>query len=171
MGYFLPQELPQTVSQPAVHLHKLLRLTEFAHLRDGEARIEFLMRNHPQVRGGRTVLGSVHLPGVQGQLKDVFIWMLEEKFGELPDFLVILDADYWQESGEREREILIFHELCHAIHAKDKNGDDRFDAEGRPVWGLAGHDIEEFNAVVRRYGQWSQDVRDFIAAAGEHDGR
>lgn len=168
MSYSLPTALPAGISHPAQHLHKLLRLPEFEHLKAGEARIEFLMRGHEQIFAGRRVLGTCHLPRVQGRLKDVFIWMLEEKFGELPDFLIELDMTYWlDEAGEREREILIYHELMHADQAVDKFGTPRFDQEGRPTWRIRGHDVEEFSSVVRRYGSWSDELRAFIASAEE----
>lgn len=169
MSYCLPQDLPEGSSQPAKHLQKLLRLPEFEWLRDAEVRIEFLMRGHEEVRGGRVVLGSIHQPMVQGQLKDVFVWMLERLFGELPELLIVLDTEYWMDADERLREVLVYHELCHAAHAQDKFGTPRFDKEGRPVIKLVGHDVEEFAAVVRRYGAYSPEIRDFINAASEGD--
>lgn len=155
---------------PATYAAKLLKLPEFEHLRDGEAYIEWLFRLEPERRGGRDVLGTVHMPQVQGQLKDVFLWMLTELFGRLPDFLVVLDLEYWEACDARLREILVYHELCHAIQKVDREGSPRFDEEGRPVWGLRGHDVEEFSAVVRRYGAWNPDIKEFLAAVSEHDG-
>jgi len=165
MSYILPAD---DAHSPMRHYERLVRLPEFEHLRDGEAHVEFLFRNHPVIRGGRVVLGSVHLPTVQGQLKDVFTWMLEDKFGTLPDYLVVLDWDYWAESDGRNREILVYHELCHTVHAVDKEGSPRFTEEGRPVFALVGHDVEEFSAVVQRYGAHSTDLVKFMAAMDEH---
>lgn len=168
MSYSLPQDSLPEEAQPAKHYAKLLRLPEFEHLRDGEARIEFIMRGHEKIRQGRRILGTCHLPTVQGQLKDVFEWMLEEKFGEMPDYLIELEMDFWLESSERDREVLIFHELLHTKHAIDKHGSARFDKEGNPVWDIRGHDVEEFAEVVRRYGLHSPDLVAFFAAADEH---
>lgn len=162
MSYQIP---PDDEHHPARWAARLMDAGEFAHLRDGEARIAWLMRTHEEVMGGRQVLGTVFMPKVQGRLKDVFIWLLEEKFPEGVDFLIILDADYWDESDDRLREILIFHELCHAIQKVDQYGSPRFDEDGNPVWGLRGHDVEEFTDVVARYGAWNEDLRGFIAAA------
>lgn len=155
---------------PRWHYERLLPLPEFAHLVDGGARVEFLLRGREQITGGRRVLGSVHLPAVQGQLKGVFTWMLEQMFGDLPDFLVVLENDYWQAATPRQREILIYHELCHAEHKRDRDGEPRFDVEERPVWGLVGHNVEEFNAVVQRYGAHSADIEAFLAAAAAGEG-
>lgn len=168
--YFTEDNLPDGVKRPTDILAKLLRLPEFAHLRDGEANIRFLFRQDQKFEGGRRNLGRCHLPGVQGRLKDVFLWMLEQKFGALPDFLVELDAAYWlDECDDLMREILVYHEICHAIQAKDRDGEDRFDSDGNPVWALAGHDVEEFAAVVRRYGLHNSDLQYFIQAAREHE--
>jgi hypothetical protein len=154
---------------PRWHFESLLPLPEFEHLASGGAWVEFLMRTKEQVVGGRRVLGSVHLPTVQGQLKGVFSWMLEEVFGGMPDFLVVLEDDYWKAATPREREILVYHELCHTEHKRDKEGELRFDVEERPVWGIVGHDVEEFNAVVRRYGAHSAEIQAFIGAASAGD--
>lgn len=153
---------------PAKYAAKLLKLPEFEHLRDGEADIEWLFRLVPERMGGRDVLGTVHMPMVQGRLKDVFLWMLVEVFGRLPDFLVVLDWEYWEAASARDREILVYHELCHAIQKEDRDGCPRFDEDGRPVFGLRGHDVEEFSAVVRRYGAHNADIKGFLAAAAQH---
>lgn len=146
---------------------RLVQLPEFEHLRDGEAVVDFLLRDGEEIKQGRLVLGAVHLPGVQGQLKPVFDWMLRNLLGRSPDFLVILDRDYWLGADERSREILMYHEMCHMIQKVDADGEPRFDDEGRPVFGLIGHDVEDFIAVVRRYGAYSDEIRQFIAAATE----
>ncbi len=168
MSYSLTSALSAGITRPETCAARLLKLPEFSHLRDGEAHIEFIMRGHPQVRAGRQILGTCHLPQVQGKLKDVFLWILAEKFGTLPDFLIELDAEWWIESGERDREVLVYHELSHAEQAKDKNGEPRFNEEGRPVFSIKGHDIEEFSQVVLRYGAHSPDLKAFFAALNKH---
>lgn len=180
MGYFLPHERPG-MPDPREFFERLKRLPEHAHFTEAEARVEFLMRGHPEQRGGRQVLGTVFRPDVQGRLREVFLWLLEEKFGpgddaggdeEKPpmDFLIVIDADYWLESDDRVREILVYHEMCHVQPAFDKMGNQRFSKEtGLPVLTLAGHDVEEFSAVVQRYGTYSQDLKTFIQAAAEGD--
>ena len=52
-------------------------------------------------------------------------------------------------------------------HARDKEGELKFTPEGKPVWDIRGHDVEEFDDVVRRYGAWSPDVQRFIGALRE----
>lgn len=168
--YYTEDKLPAGVSHPSKHLEKLLRLPEFAHLRDGEANIRFLFRQDVKIQQGRQILGTCHIPSVQGRLKDVFLWLLEEKFGALPDFLIELESEYWvDECDDLGREILIYHELMHAGQARDKDGEDRFDQEGRPVWCIIGHDVEEFAAVVRRYGLHDVGLKQLMQAAREHE--
>lgn len=164
--YAVPDASDQT--GPYAICARLVRdYPEFDHLKEGDARIEFLLCGVETLRGGRQVLGEVHLPTVQGRLKGVFDWLLLRLFEETPDFLVVLDQAYWDEADGRQREILVFHELCHCVQKSDKQGEPRFDEEGRPVWGLMGHDVEEFTATVSRYGAYSPEIVEFIQAAGK----
>lgn len=166
MSFLIPE---YNDAHPGVFAARLMEAGEFEHLRDGEARIGWLMRTHEEVMGGRQILGTVFMPQVQGRLREVFDWLLDEKFPDGLDFLVILDATYWEEADEIKREILVFHELCHCIQKVDQYGAPRFDKDGRPVWGLRGHSVEEFSEVVQRYGAWNDELKEFIAAAQAHD--
>jgi len=116
------------------------------------------------------VLGTAYMPMVQGELRDCFEWLLTSLLGRWPDFLIIVDREYWEESDARGREILVYHELLHCIQKVDQYGTPRFDKQsGRPIWGLRGHDVEEFSATVRRYGSWNDDIKLFVAAARDGD--
>ena len=162
MRYVIPKK---GIWTPRWFYDKLLKYEEFIHLRDGDARVEFLLVGDEIIRSGRQVLGEVHIPTVQGKLRGVFEWMLEQQFDSVPDFLVMLDQSYWDESGRNDREILIFHEMCHMIHKTDADGELRYDEDGNPVWGIVGHDVEEFVATVARYGAYSDELRRFLEAA------
>ncbi|MEX3764403.1 putative metallopeptidase [Paraburkholderia phenoliruptrix] len=159
--------MPEGAGHPALIAQRLLQLPEHSHLREGEATIEWLFRADPKVQAGRQILGTCYMPTVQGSLRDFFLWMLERLFGHLPDFLIVLDKGYWDTCGDRRREILVYHELLHAVQARDKYDAPKFDKSGRPVWALKGHDVEEFSATVRRYGAWNEDIEEFVAAANE----
>ncbi|SAL02785.1 hypothetical protein AWB80_08438 [Caballeronia pedi] len=89
-------------------------------------------------------------------------------FGAFPDFLIVLDKDYWDTCGPRLREVLVYHELLHAAHARDKYDAPKFDKEGRPCWAIRGHDVEEFAETVRRYGAWHEGIERLVEAAAEH---
>lgn len=157
--------LPDEDTHPAIIAERVLQMPEHAHLRDGEACIDWLMRTGEKRKGGRTVLGTAYMPTVQGELRDMFEWMLQRLLGRMPDFLIVLDRDFWRQASPAVREILVFHELSHCVHAEDKYGAPRFTREGLPIWGLKGHDVEEFTATVARYGAWNEDIRAFVAAA------
>jgi hypothetical protein len=94
--------------------------------------------------------------------------MLVRLLGRTPDFLIVLDYEYWTEATPLQREILVHHELLHASQAKDLFGAPRFDRDGNPMWALRPHDLEEFNDVVRRYGVHSEDVETFLRAITEN---
>lgn len=158
----------ESIHSPESIARRLFLLPEHVHLAEGEAAIEWLLRRDSKVKGGRYVLGTAHLPRVQGDLNPCFQWLLESFFGRAPDFLIVLDRQYWFDSTPLQREILVYHELTHCIHKKDLFGDPLYDENDRPRWGLRGHDVEEFTAVVRRYGAWNADLESFLAAAKTH---
>jgi hypothetical protein len=140
---------------------------EFSHLQEGEARFAFLLSATEVNRHGKQVLGAVHLPVVQGQLRSMFEWLVNLKFGFNPDFIVILDQAFWNAAEPIQREILVYHELRHCIHKTDRDGEPRWTEDGRPVFGLIAHDVEEFADTVRRYGAYSEDIQEFIEAIAE----
>jgi len=157
--------MPEEQTHPQGYFKRLVELDEHRHLLDGEAEVDFLLVREPMIKQGRQVLGAVHMPSVQGQLKGVFVWMLLNVFGRLPDYLVILDKDFWNGESDRSREILMYHEMCHMVHKVDADGEPRFNEAGHPVFGLQAHDVEEFVSTVKRYGAYNTEIEDFIAAA------
>jgi len=160
--------LPDPDDHPGVIAAELLKLPEHQHLRDGDACIEFLFRRYPKVRHGREVLGTACMPVVQGELSDCFEWMLIKLLGTLPDFLIILDQAFWREATPHVREIMVYHELKHCAQKVDQYGSARFHRDGSPMWGIRGHDVEEFSDTVRRYGAWTHDIAIFVAAVNGH---
>lgn len=148
---------------------RVLELPEHTDLLVGGAAIDWLFRMAEKKRKGRRVIGACHMPGVQGDLSDLFDYLLDRHFGRTPDFLIVLDYTYWAEASALEREILCFHELRHARQAVDKFNVPKFDKEGMPVWTIVGHDVEEFDDVVRRYGAHDHDLRRFVDAARAHE--
>ena len=154
-------------THPAHIYHRLIELPEHAHYKDEEMRVEFLMKTAPLIKAGKQVLGTMHIPTVQGRLKDLFEMLLAQFFGQMPQFLVTIDLEWWQEATPLEREALVYHELLHVKQSIDKNGDPAFDMDGNPKFGLVGHDIEAFNAEVERYGAWHPGIATFLAAAAK----
>lgn len=138
---------------------------EFEDLRTGEPAIMVLFRGIPKVKGGKRFLGEMCLPNFQGSLGQVALWLLAKACqGELPDFLLILDAEWWGEATENQRSALVHHELKHCCIATDKEGDQRFTDEGDPIWAIREHDVSEFYDTVSRFGDWLGDVAPLVRA-------
>jgi hypothetical protein len=159
----LPVELDPRAIGAAV-----LELPEHADLLAGGATIDWLFRIAEKRKHGRRVLGMCYMPAVQGDLADLFDYLLAEHCGRTPDYLIVLDWLWFESATPLQREILCFHELKHAGQAKDIFGQPKFDRAGLPIWALHAHDLEEFDDVVRRYGVHSEDVSQFLQAVAEH---
>lgn len=170
MSFELPHAIEGLPELPEVIAKPLLKLPEFEHLVDGDASIGWLMRSHEDVMGGRRIIGTCSMPTCQGRQRELFEWMVERILGFMPDFIITLELAYWLDGTPRQREILVYHELLHAVHKVDRHGTPMFDEQGRPKWGLRGHDVEEFSQVVERYGAHSEEIREFIAAAERYRG-
>lgn len=72
----------------------------------------------------------------------------------------------WAHLTDQQKEALVFHKLCHVEASVDKNGAPRNSPnDGRPVFRLCSHDLEEFKLVVEKYGLWRPDAQDFMVSA------
>lgn len=165
---FAPYVLPdpnKPEQHPGAIAARLCEFEEHKHIKDAELRIEFLMACSGVFKGGKTVIGTTHLPTVQGRLKSLFEMLLAQFFGGMPDFLITLDLPWWEQASDREREALIWHELSHIRQETDKFGELKFDRDGNPTFGLVEHDITAFRSEVARYGAWTPDIADFLTAA------
>ena len=139
-------------------------MLEFQDLRSGEALVMVVFRNFEKSKGGKTIIGEMHVPRFTGSMSLGAFggWMLAMICGGTPpDYLMVLDHGWWRQATPTQREALVFHELMHAMHAVDKHGELRFDPEGKPVWDIRAHDISEFNAVAARYGAVFPDIAAF----------
>lgn len=160
-----------TIPEPGEHQPREIAdrlvadMEEFAHLRLGQPAILILFRCSPKVRGGRRALGETCLPRFMGALSTVGMWLLAKACnGMVPHFLILIDAEWWRMATPQERAALIHYELKHCGHARDRDGEPRFDDDGNPIWAIEAHDIAEFQDTVRRYGAWSPDVASFAEA-------
>lgn len=161
--------LPAEHNHPAAIAERLMLIPEHAHLRDYDVQFGWLVRGVPKEKGGRRELGSVHTVKTmfQGQFKDLCMQMLERMMGYLPDYVVVVDGEWWRQASDLEREALIWHELCHVKQAIDAFGALKFDRDGLPVFEVVRHDVEAFDSEVRRYGAWKSDIGSFLNAAGQ----
>lgn len=156
--------LPELTAHPADIAARLMALPELVHLRDNDVGFGWLMRMDTKHKGNKVELGSVHEVGTmfQGGFKDLGLQLLSGMLGNLPQFLVVLDWQWWQQASAREREALVYHELKHVQQAIDRWGAPKFDRDGLPVFKCVGHDIEAFNDEVARYGDWRPDIEHFV---------
>jgi len=120
--------------------------------------------------GGFRVAGQAERPNFDGpawtRARQEF--QMLEWFGAIPDFILTFDAVVGLEADDRRWCALVDHELRHCVQAKSKkDGQPRFTRDGRPVFALVGHDVEEFVDVLSRYGAGSCAGKtvDFTAAA------
>lgn len=82
------------------------------------------------------------------------------------DFVILLNEEVWKATQftEEKKRALIDHELCHAAVATDRNGDPVRNDQGRIVYRMRKHDIEEFRDIVQRHGCYKQDLEAFAEA-------
>lgn len=125
-------------------------------------------------KGGFKKQGRV----VVGQAEKVMInaggWKKERQeeqfvhwFGDMPDYLITIDATYADQASDVDFCALIEHELYHIAHKKDKYGVPSYNREtGKPNLAMQGHDVEEFTGVVRRYGA-NKEVQQMVDAANQ----
>lgn len=82
------------------------------------------------------------------------------------DIIIVLNSEWWNDAEvtDRQREALLFHELCHPRPVLDENGDPKVDENGKIVWYNRKHDVEEFRTVIQKYGLYKADLEDMAAA-------
>ncbi|MBF8793459.1 hypothetical protein IRZ70_11655 [Pseudomonas monteilii] len=137
---------------------------EHAHLID--ANIGVLWASTGFAKQGRVVLGQAEqlMFRAGGWQKARQEQQMREWFGEEPDYLITLAADYCTQCTDAEFCALVEHELYHIAQATDEYGAPKFTQEGLPKLYLRDHDVEEFVGVVRRNGA-SNEVQQLIEAA------
>jgi len=170
---------------PAPELVEWLRATfvlpsslcnlDHEHLAD--ARLGALWTNAENVTKGRRVWGTAEKPmpppGVGKWQRARWRQQMREWFpefdGELPDFIITIDATLAMVTDDLTWCAGCEHELYHCAQAVDEYGAPRFTRDERPVFRILGHDAEEFAGVVRRYGIGAAagGVSELVAAAAK----
>lgn len=166
---FLPDEgLADWVTSTFIADDGPLANEDHAHL--AAATIGFLWTNVENRRKGRTVIGTAENGQPQGAMgkwgRARVVQQTVGWFGSVPDFIITIDAAWWVKASDAESCALIEHELYHCAQDKDEFGSPKFNQQtGRPVFGMRGHDVEQFIGVVRRYGAGASGVRAMVDAA------
>lgn len=126
---------------------------DHGHLADAE--IGFLWTSVTATRHMMAIAGQAEIPRFQGSKwsKTRQEQQMAEWFGDVPDFVITIDARYADQCDDITFCALIEHELYHCAQELDKFGAPKFSrTTGLPVFAIRGHDVEEFVGVVRRYG-------------------
>ena len=154
----------ETPVEPALDLTAWMRATfideeapllneDHAHLRTAE--LGALWCAVPNESKGNTVVGMCEETAFIGSrwAKARFEQQITGWFGSMPDFLLTFDANYADQCSDAAFCALVEHELYHAGQKRDRYGAPRFNnMTGKPVFGIRGHDVEEFVGIVERYG-------------------
>jgi hypothetical protein len=75
------------------------------------------------------------------------------------DFIIEIGNDAWKELDSKQKEAVVFHELCHCA-MQSKN-------EGDPEPTILQHEVEEFSSVIELFGCYTHDIQKFVDKALE----
>ena len=118
----------------------------FELIKKHRTRIAYLESNKPAPKSGKTILGECRT--LTAKTRELLAAGIEESF--LPDFFIIIYAERIKHFTPEQTRILIMHELMH-ISVKE-------DDDGNAVFRLKKHDMEDFRAIVERFGvDWAGD--------------
>ena len=120
------------------------------------ADIGFLWTNVANYKAGQRIAGEAALFRIQGNkwVKGRAEMQLVSWFGQVPDFLITLDARIAATNPSATFCARVDHELYHCAQ-REIEGEPIFDLDDKPVWELRGHDVEEFVGVAERWGAGS----------------
>jgi hypothetical protein len=157
----------QTEFVPAPELDKFVResflneeskLYNYDHRHLRKARIGYLWTNAGNMKQMKTVVGTAEIPKPSPMSsmwqKARYYYQIREWFGTTDlDFLITLDAVYISKAPNNIFLAILDHELYHCGHKRDEFGKKLFSKQtGKPIFGLLGHDVEEFVGIWMRYG-------------------
>jgi hypothetical protein len=129
------------------------RLLDYGHIR-----IEYVFRSEHANSNGKAVWGRARkITGLNAYLASN---EPDDEEEIEPFFVIEIAADIWEALDGAGRRALVDHELSHCNVVE---GDD-----GTVKLGLVAHDLEEFEAIVRRHGLWRSDVASFAKVAADH---
>ncbi|EPQ6384851.1 putative metallopeptidase [Acinetobacter baumannii] len=136
-------------------------------LHDNEGFLAFAWASSAYTRAKRMVLGQCEkvMFNQGGWKKARQEQQMRDWFGYVPVYLITIDASYCDQATDRDFCALIEHELYHIGVERDEDGDPLIsEMTGLPKHYLAGHDVEEFVGVVKRWGA-DESVKRLIEVA------
>lgn len=122
--------------------------------------IRYVFRDKAASSRGKLVLGKARKStGLNATLVHL---VRHDEPPERVDFFVIeIAQNTWRAMTDDQKTALVDHELSHCLTEIPDGPDD----DVKLV--LAGHDLEEFAAVVRRHGLWRPDLETFMANSAQ----
>jgi len=138
---------------------------------------ELIREHHSHLESARIALMFARgwKPDVDGHLKLGQIRKATDVNRELAAFdLVILlneTAFAGKTLSDNDRKRILDHELCHAALVRDTEAQPVYDERDRLVYRLRRNDIEEFDAIIQRYGkdlEMSRRAASKVIAAEQH---
>lgn len=79
------------------------------------------------------------------------------------DYIIEVSGDVWAKLEEKQRYVLMYHELLHIDITTKKKGDVKY--------GLRDHSVKDFHSILRKYGyDWFEDLKNKAANVLELDG-
>lgn len=136
-------------------------------LHDNEGFLAFAWASTAYTRAKRMVLGQCEKVMFQqgGWKKARQEQQMRDWFGFVPIYLITIDASFCEKANDSEFCALLEHELYHIGVERDGDGEIIYsDHTGLPKHYLAGHDVEEFIGVVKRWGA-NENVKRLIEVA------
>lgn len=124
-------------------------------------RVEFVFMDKTPRAKGKDVWGRAKkISGLSAFLADEH-GLREDYDPENPQefFVVEVSEEVWERLTAKGRRALVDHELSHLDIAHDDDGNVKL--------AVVGHDITEFEGVLRRHGLWNETVEDFVKAGAE----
>ena len=121
--------------------------------------IRYLFRDDIPTSNGRTVMGKArkvsglacYLALAEGQVANTF-----EDHEEVGTdmFVIEVSEPVWERLTAAGQEALVDHELCHLAWQENPK-------TGFLKRVIRGHNVEEFNEIIRRHGLWKPDLKEF----------
>jgi hypothetical protein len=168
MAHIVGLKLPELLREKSADVKAAL-LTPV--LMTWDERVKFAHAAQPEAIGA-VLVDAIHTPLRSARIgylfreknhrRDTSVWAQARKvtgklahYSEL-DLLIEVNWLRWNTLQAGQKLALIDHELQHFAHNVDEKGDD--------VYALVSHDIEEFTAIVRRWGGWRRELQKFATA-------
>jgi hypothetical protein len=126
----------------------------YPHLLDFGVKMEYRFVDKIPKKGGKEVWGTCR------KISNLPASLAQNNPDGDPFFAIVISAPIWDILPDDKRRILVSHELEHCIVEYDED-----DENPAVKLSIKPHDLEEFTSIVKRFGLWRDDVKEFIEAA------